>query len=74
MEAKKHMGQNNLNIHLAKVENLMKGQPFWKVALFGIENPFNQENSLPFGVERLPQSIDCFLAAKQEDYYAKNLY
>lgn len=30
------MTQDNWNDHLAQIEKIMKGQPFWKIALFGV--------------------------------------
>ncbi len=30
------MEQNDWSLHLAQIEKLMKGQPFWKTALFGV--------------------------------------
>lgn len=36
MKESSDKGQGNWDAHLMQVEELMKGQPFWKIALFGV--------------------------------------
>ncbi|MDE7428366.1 MAG: YjaG family protein, partial [Lachnospiraceae bacterium] len=36
MKESRDKGQGNWDAHLMQIEVLMKGQPFWKIALFGV--------------------------------------